>query len=41
MWDELFVAKLGADAAFVHGIPEMRRRRYQFILDSLEIGEKV
>ncbi len=41
MWDELFVAKLGADPAFVHNIPDMRRRRYQFILDSLEIREQL
>ncbi|HEX9443287.1 MAG TPA: hypothetical protein VGA73_04165 [Candidatus Binatia bacterium] len=41
MWDELLIPKLGADPTFVHNIPEMRRRRYQFILDSLEIEEKV
>jgi hypothetical protein len=41
MWDELFVSRLGADPTFVHNIPEMRRRRYQFILDSLEIKETV
>ncbi|HEY3303359.1 MAG TPA: hypothetical protein VGL70_07475 [Candidatus Binatia bacterium] len=41
MWDELFVSKLGADPAFVHNIPEMRRHRYQFILDSLEVKESV
>jgi hypothetical protein len=41
MWDDLFVSKLGADPVFVHNIPEMRRHRYQFILDSLEINEMV
>jgi hypothetical protein len=41
MWDELFVSQLGADPTFVHNIPEMRRRRYQFILDSLEINERL
>jgi|GraSoiStandDraft_41_1057321.scaffolds.fasta_scaffold1109189_2 hypothetical protein len=41
MWDELFVSQLGADPTFVHNIPEMRRHRYQFILDSLEIPERL
>jgi hypothetical protein len=41
MWDELFVQRLGADSTFVHNIPEMRRHRYQFILDSLDIKETV
>ncbi|HEY2986486.1 MAG TPA: hypothetical protein VGL11_02100 [Candidatus Binatia bacterium] len=41
MWDELFVSQLGADATFVHNIPEMRRHRYQFILDSLGIEERL
>ncbi|TAJ78432.1 hypothetical protein EPO44_19990 [bacterium] len=41
MWDELFIPKLGADATFVHNIPEMRTQRYQFILNALEISEKL
>lgn len=41
LWEEVFIPRLGCDADYVHAIPDMRRERYQLILDLLEIPARL